>query len=635
VPVVRGSKAQFSMSDGNMNGPAEVVIGTAGHIDHGKTALVRALTGIDTDRLAEEKRRGISIDLGFAHLVLPNGRSISFIDVPGHERFIKNMLAGTGGIQAVLLVVAVDESVKPQTREHFEICRLLGIEHGLIALTKSDQAAPEQIQAASVDIRALCTESFLANAPIIPVSAVTGVGLDALKRELSRLAERMPARNVGGLARLPIDRSFAVKGFGTVVTGTLWSGTLHTGDTVQLHPSNQRARIRGLQTHGRAVDRAVGGQRAAVNLTGADHAAILRGFVLTHDAGLQTTRHMDVLVDWIDPAEIPRVRQQFLLHIGTAEIPVTLKVFSRVADARTLARLWLEAPVLGLPKDRFVLRRPSPAHTVAGGFILDIFPPLRWSRARTIARLLSLAEADLSKRIGILVQESPAGRRVSELVRLTGEPAAGIQAALGRSSSLVFDQAGQRAVGKAWLEQKRRDVTVWLAAFHAKNPSLAGAPMSLARTGLDAELARLVFDHAPGIRVQGDVVSLTTHRPQFNSQETQALSKIERAFRQAAFQPPPTGEVLQSAGLDPNRARGLLEGLIKAQKLVRVSENMIFHAEVIAHVRQSLSMHKGRRFSVPEFKEWTQISRKYAIPLLEYLDQQHVTRREGDARVVL
>ena len=618
-----------------MNGPAELVIGTAGHIDHGKTALVRALTGIDTDRLAEEKQRGISIDLGFAHLALPNGRSISFIDVPGHERFIKNMLAGAGGIQAVLLVVSADESVKPQTREHFEICRLLGIAQGLIALTKSDLATPDQVTNTREDIRKLCAGSFLANAPIVPVSAATGAGLDTLKRELASLAERMAGHNLGGLARLPIDRSFAVKGFGTVVTGTLRSGTLQTGETVQLHPSNQRARIRGLQTHGRAVDRIVGGQRAAVNLAGADHSQILRGFVLTHDAGLQTTKRIDVMVDWIDAAEIPSVRQQFLLHIGTAEIPVLLKVFSRVADARTLARLWLNEPVLGLPEDRFVLRRPSPTHTVAGGFVLDIFPPARLSRAKTISRLLSLADADLGKRVEILVQESSTGRRVSELVRLTGEPAAELQAALLSRPALLFDPLTQRAVAKPWIEQKRRDVAAWLAAFHSKNPSLAGAPMSLARSGLDAELAKLVFDHAPGIRVQGDVVSLATHKPQFNSQETQAISKIERAFRLAAFQPPAATEVLQSAGLDPNRARGLLEGLIKAQKLVRVSENIIFHAEVIAHVRKSLSLHKGRRFSVPEFKEWTQISRKYAIPLLEYLDQQHVTRREGDARVVL
>lgn len=618
-----------------MNGPAEIVIGTAGHIDHGKTALIRALTGTDTDRLAEEKRRGISIDLGFAHLSLANGRSISFIDVPGHERFIKNMLAGAGGIQAVVLVVAADESVKPQTREHFDICRLLGIAHGIVALTKCDIATADQIRMASEDVRALCAGSFLDHAPIVPVSAVTGAGLEDLKRELAGLAEGMPARNTGGSARLPIDRSFALKGFGTVVTGTLRSGTLQTGETVQLHPSTQKARIRGLHVHGKPVDRVAAGQRAAVNLAGAGHSEIRRGFVLTDNAGLQTTKRMDVLVNWIDTAETPDARRQFLLHIGTSEIPIKLKVLSSMADAKTLARLWLAEPVLALPEDRFVLRRPSPAQSVAGGVIVDAFPLARLNRARTVERLLSLAQADLTRRIEILAEESATGRRVPDLVRMTGEPSAHIQAVLSRSSSLVFDPASQRAVSKFWIEQNRRRVAAWLAAFHAKNPTLAGAPISLARMELNAELAKLVFDHAPGLRVQGDVVSLATHRTQVSSQETQALSKIEHAFRQAAFQPPSPSEVLQSAGLDPNRARGLLEGLIKTQKLVRVSENMIFHAEVIAHVRKSLSLHRGRRFSVPEFKEWTQISRKYAIPLLEYLDHQHVTKRDGDARVVL
>jgi selenocysteine-specific elongation factor len=623
------------MADGTMNASAEIVIGTAGHIDHGKTALVRALTGIDTDRLAEEKRRGISIDLGFAHMELPNGCSISFIDVPGHERFIKNMLAGVGGIQAVLLVIAADESVMPQTREHFDICRLLRIERGLIALTKADLATPEQITTASDDIRALCARSFLDGAPIVRVSAVTGAGLDTLKRELALIAQRTPPRDIGGLARLPIDRSFALKGFGTVVTGTLWSGALRTGDTVELHPSNRRARIRGLQVHGQPVDRVAAGQRAAVNLAGLDHSEIVRGFALTHDIGLQTTQRIDVMVDWIDRPEIPAARRQFLLHLGTAEIPVILKVLSTVASSQTLARLWLDAPVLALPHDRFVLRRPSPAHTVAGGHIVDPFPPVRLNRAKTITRLLSLTDADLARRIGVLVQESTSGRRVSELVRLTGRPPTEIRAALSRNSSLVVHEPAGRAISKAWIDQKRRDISAFLTSFHAKNPSLPGAPMSLVRSGMDAELAALVFHDAPSFRVQGDLVSLATHKAQFSNQETQALSTIERAFRQAAFQPPSPADVLRSAGVDPNRARGLLEQLIKAQRLVRVSENLIFHSEVIGHVRKSLSAHKGHRFSVPEFKEWTQISRKYAIPLLEYLDHQRVTRREGDARVVL
>ena len=317
------------MSDINMSGPRGFVIGTAGHIDHGKTSLIRALTGIDTDRLAEEKKRGISIDLGFAHLTLPDGHRISFIDVPGHERFIKNMLAGAAGIQAVLLIVAADESVKPQTREHFHICRLLGIEDGIIVLTKADLASPEQIAIASEDIKALCTGSFLERAPVMPVSAYTGQGLSDLKNAIARLADYGCSRDEEGLTRLPIDRSFTLKGFGTVVTGTIWTGKLHVGDTVQIHPTKREARIRGLQVHGNHVEVAAAGQRTAVNLTSVDHSEIRRGCVLTHGDGLESTKRIDVSMDWLDELDVPDKREQFLFHAGTAEIPALLKVLDR------------------------------------------------------------------------------------------------------------------------------------------------------------------------------------------------------------------------------------------------------------------------------------------------------------------
>lgn len=629
------------MSDRSFRGARELVIGTAGHIDHGKTSLVRALTGIDTDRLAEEKRRGISIDLGFAHLGLEGGREISFIDVPGHERFIKNMLAGVGGIQAVLLVVAADESVKPQTREHFEICRLLEIQHGIVVLTKADLANPEQMRITCEDVKALCAGSYLEGAPMVAVSATTGAGLRDLKRELALLAERVAPAEAEGVARLPIDRSFALKGFGTVVTGTLRGGTFSTGEIVEIHLSNQEgasnreARIRGLQVHGKPVASAHAGQRTAVNLAGIDHAEIRRGSVLAQKCGLETTKTLDVSVDWLRDEDIPAKRKQFLFHAGTAEIPAVLKVLSSEAPKRTIARLFLSEPALISPEDRFVLRRTSPAQTVAGGFIIDTFPPRRLNRTKTIARLQSLANADLSKRVEILAAESTAGRRIPELTRLTGQPGDAIESLVSRSAMLMFEPAGQRVLTKAWIEERRHKLIQWLAAFHAKSPSAAGAPVSLARLGLEPALANLIFHDAATFRVQGDLVSLTSHKARLDSAETQAVSKIEHAFRQAGFQPPAPNDVLQSTGLDRSKARGLLEALIKAQKLVRISEGLIFHADAILHIRKSLATHKGRRFSIPEFKEWTQISRKYAIPLLEYLDHQHVTRRDGDARVVL
>ncbi len=623
------------MSDSSMAGPSGLLVGTAGHIDHGKTSLVRALTGIDTDRLAEEKRRGISIDLGFAHLGLPNGRTISFVDVPGHERFIKNMLAGAVGIQAVLLVVAADESVKPQTREHFDICRLLGVRDGIIVLTKLDVAAPEQLRITHEDVRALCAGSFLNNASVVPVSARTGQGLDELRAELSLLAQRIGPRDDSGLARLPIDRSFVLRGFGTVVTGTLWSGKLRVGEAVQVYPSARQPRVRGLQVHGKTVDLAVAGQRTAVNLSGIESSEIRRGYVLTHSSKLEMTRLMDLSVEWLEGFDIPRRCEHILLHIGTAEVFAAIKILHRSQGSGTLARLWLSEAVLALPGDRLVLRRPSPAHTVAGGFVIDPFPPVRLNRAKTIGRLQILAEADTAKRVHILVEESGNGRRFEDLIQLTGKGEVELKSIIARSPALVLVEAAQRVLTKAWIAQKRQRLIDWLNAFHAKNPSAVGAPIALARLGLEPHLAAAVFDGCAGIRVQGDLVALASHKAQFSDNDARVLAKIEGAFRQAGFQPPSPKEALNYADTDSKQARALLETLVKRKTLVRISEDLIFHADAIAHLRKWLAAHRGRRFSVPEFKEWTQISRKYAIPLLEYLDRERVTRRDDDVRVVL
>jgi selenocysteine-specific elongation factor len=587
---------------------ARLVIGTAGHIDHGKTSLVGALTGIDTDRLSEEKRRGISIDLGFAHLTLPTGERLSFVDVPGHERFIRNMLAGAAGIEAVLLVIAADESVKPQTREHFDICRLLDIRHGLIVLTKADLASAAQLAQTVRDAQRLTAGSFLADAPIIPVSSVTGAGLPELKKHLAEIAARTSRRDASGLARLPVDRSFALKGFGTVLTGTLWSGTLRVGDIVRIHPTNREARIRGLQRHGEAVETAVAGDRTAVNLAGIEHAEIKRGFTLTSLNELETTTVIDVSLDWLTPTKGP----QFLLDIGTAELPVALKPLRE-----NFARLHLTEPVLALPGDRFVLRRPSPALTVAGGTVLDAFPPRRLNRARTFERLSKLAAASPAQRVELLTEESPNGLSVAELVRLTGS------AILPPTPNLV--QVNQHLISKQWIEQRRSKLVEWLKLFHAKHPAAAGAPVAQARLGVDPVLLAAVFGNFDAIQVRGDLVSLAGHKPQISNAEAEALAQLELTFRQAAFQPPAP---------DKNH-RSLLETLLKSGKLVRVSNDLIFHADVIAHIRQSLAAHKGRRFTVADFKSWTNISRKYAIPLLEYLDQHRVTKRAGDERVVL
>jgi selenocysteine-specific elongation factor len=335
---------------------------------------------------------------------------------------------------------------------------------------------------------------------------------------------------------------------------------------------------------------------------------------------------MDVALEWLNPLFVPTKATEFLLDIGTAELLVTVKPL-RVGER--FARLHLAEPVLALPGDRFVLRRPSPALTVSGGMVIDPFPPRRLNRAKTFERLDALASASAEQRVEILTEESAAGLSVSQLVRLTGMP----PETIAGSRNLILIN-GQHLVSKRWVERQRRKLVEWLAAFHAKNPAMAGAPVSQARLGVDPVLLGPVFDNFPDVSLRGDLVALSSHQPQVSAVDAQARDQIEFAFRQAAFQPPAPNEVMAAAG-NPKTARGHLESLVKDGKLIRISGDLIFHAEVICHIRQSLATHKGRRFSVADFKSWTNVSRKYAIPLLEYLDQQRVTKREGDVRVVL
>ncbi len=623
---------------------ANIVIGTAGHIDHGKTALVRALTGIDTDRLIEEKKRGISIDLGFAHLSLATGAAVSFIDVPGHERFIKNMLAGVGGIDAVLLVVAADESVKPQTKEHFEICRLLGVRSGVIAVTKADLADPERIDQTISDIHLLVQGSFLDGAPVVLVSAQTGIGLDALKAELEKLITSSVSRNSSGFARLPIDRSFAVKGFGTVVTGTLVSGQLTSGDTVDLYPSRRSLRIRGIQVHGKSVLKTNAGQRAAINLAGIEAGDIQRGFVLASSGVFETTLLADAVLDWADtadadPSTFAARRVVVQIHSGTVEAEARLKLLSRGPRVPYLARLGFRQPILLLPGDRFIIRQASRSITVAGGTVLDPFPPVRLRRERTVERLLQLVAADMPQRVRLLISESAHGRQLPNLVSATGIPAGQLREMILKDSTLFLAEQEQRILTVGWIVGHQANVTKWLEDFHRKNPSLPGAPLQTLRQalfpGIEPSLADTLLRRMPGVTVRADSVALASHNASFSQREMEVIESIAATYKAAGFQPPELSEVLAKSALEGKQARPLVEFLFKSDCLVRISGDFVFHSEVLANLRKSLIVHRGRRFSVPEFKDWTKVTRKFAIPLLEYLDRERVTRRDGDQRIVL
>ena len=454
-------------------------------------------------------------------------------------------------------MVAADEGVKPQTREHFEICRLLQIPLGIIALTKIDAAAPNQTAAARRSITDLVKGSFLERAPVVAVSARTGHGLDALQNELLKLASSQPHRATERLFRLNIDRSFAAKGFGTVVTGTLLDGQLRTGETIQIHPHSRIAKVRGLQVHGQSVELAEAGERTAVNLAGIDHIDVQRGNVLTHRNELGPTSLIDASVEWLGQVQAPVKREQFLLHAGTAEIAVQLKV---VGPAR--ARIWLSSPTLVLPGDRFILRRPSPAGTIGGGTVLDAFPPARLNRAKINTRLAKLERDPWPQRIELLVDESANGRRLPELVKRTGLPSSLLRNYVSASDRLFLVETAQTVIGMNYLQANRRKLVEWLRDFHAKNPSAAGAPIAQARLNLEPSLAAAVFAGSSDVRIIGDIVALTTHKPTISPEQTKLLAAVEQAFRQAGSQPPAPAVLLQQAGTDASKGRPYLEALI-------------------------------------------------------------------------
>jgi selenocysteine-specific elongation factor len=605
-----------------------IIIGTAGHIDHGKTSLVRALTGIDTDRLEEEKRRGISIELGFAHL-----GNLGFVDVPGHERFVKNMLAGATGIDLVLLVIAADESIKPQTREHFDICRLLGIRRGVIALTKSDLVDKDLLELVRLEVDEFVAGSFLENAPVIPVSSTTGAGLAELRAALENAASEIAGKDESRHPRLPIDRSFSMRGHGAVVTGTLISGSLGVQDEVELYPDGTRARIRGLQVHGSPVDRARAGERTAVNLAGIESSEVRRGMTLAPPRIFQTTKRVDCVFELLPAAHPLKHRAPVHFHAGTAEVEAEARLITSLdpmkPGARAHVRFLLREPLLLLPGDRFIVRMFSPVVTIGGGIVLDIAAPPRIKRAALDQRLTQLETGD---RVSLLVAESKFGMSIADLIARTGLPR------IEESTDLIRLPEGWIA-SKATIENKIAHFRNIVREFHKNNPlkpglskeelrsrELPGAPAFL----LDAMLAR-----AKDIVAEGEIVRLASHRVALKEDEEAATAKIESLFRDAGLAVPSMQEVLSKSGIDSSRARPLLQILLKQRKLIRVGDDLIFHASAMDALRQTLAARKGVRFSVPDFKDWTGVSRKYAIPLLEFLDRERLTRRDGDLRLII
>jgi len=632
-----------------MSGPRHVVVGTAGHIDHGKTSLVKALTGTDTDRLPEEKARGITIDLGFAFIEEPD-LTIEIVDVPGHERFIKNMLAGVGGIDLAMLVIAADEGVMPQTREHLAICSLLRIKSGLIALTKTDLVEADWLDLVREDLATLTRGTFLAGTPVVPVSAKTGQGMDALRAALRELAATVPSRASDQLARLPIDRVFTIKGFGTVVTGTLMAGRVRVDDRVEVFPGGVQAKVRGLQTHGHAVPESSAGQRTAVNLQGVERAAVERGHVLGLAGTLVPSVLVDATLELLADAPRPlKTRDRVRFHAGTSEIMarVLLLESQELMPGQTaFVRFRLEAPLVALPGDRFVIRSYSPMVTIGGGTLLDIAPPRFKRKAPALVAHLALLRDGAPDAV---VEEhirhaGGAGVRVATLSgRVPFGPARlralleGLQAA-GRVAAVDRDWF----VHPESLTRLRGLTLAALEQFHRAFPLRPGMSREELRGRAGAADER-VFGHlletlaAEGVvQTDRDKVRLTAHEIRLSAAQQTIVDRVEQEFRTAAAAPPSPEEALTRAGLSGDEEHELFQHLVEGRKLVRVKDSLYFHAEALASIEERLvAMLRERKEIGPgDIKDLLGISRKYAIPLLEFFDARRVTARVGERRVL-
>lgn len=634
-----------------MDAQKHVIIGTAGHIDHGKSTLVEALTGTNPDRLEEEKRRGITIDLGFAFLSLGDV-SFGFVDVPGHERFVRNMLAGAGGIDIVLLVVAADESIKPQTREHFDICRLLGIPRGLVAITKADLVDSEMLELVRLEIDEFVRGSFLEGAPVVPVSARSGAGLDTLKQELLRVAQATPEKDLTRHFRLPIDRSFATKGFGTVVTGTLISGSVKNDDEIEIYPLRRRVRVRGLHSGGGAIERAVAGQRTAVNLAGIDHVEIQRGMVLGASDVFEPTRKLDARITLLGSAPVLKNRARAHFHQGSAEAiaEVILLEGDELAPSQSaLAQLRLDNEVVVLPEDRFILRQFSPVVTIGGGVVIDA-RARRHRRDDAEARdfLETLESGSKEDLLGALAEAMTRGLILEEIRARTGWLESEIRETASRLASakrvrILAEQPFTIASAEA-VRECAKGLRQVVEEFHRANPLLPGMPKQELRGRIgnprvelfEAVVADLI--NAGVVAVSGGLVQRAGRAIALSQEEARAKELLAKEFERAGLTVPSVSAVLGKLPVEAARAQKILQILIREGTLVKVAEDFVYHRATVAQLRELIATYRkerGDRITVVTFKDVAGVSRKYAIPLLEFLDREHVTRRVGDERVIL
>lgn len=636
----------------------DIIVGTAGHIDHGKTALIKALTGIDADRLPEEKQRGITIDIGFAELDLGEIK-IGFVDVPGHEKFVKNMLAGASGIDLVLLVIAADEGVMPQTREHFEICRLLETRSGLIVLTKKDLVDDELLELVNLEVSELVENSFLQNAPIIAVSAKTGEGIAELKEKLKELSAKIPARKNETIARLPIDRSFTVKGFGAVATGTLISGEIQETQDLEVLPLNKKVRVRGLQTHGKSVKSAHSGQRTAVNLGGIEHTEIERGMVLAENGILRAVQIFDAEIEVLKTAKKSlKSRQRVRVHIGTIEALARVQVLNEANEIKQgekdFVQLRLEIPIVCVPEERFILRSYSPQITIAGGKVLDNSPAKhRRKDAENVRKYLqNLLESDKTKRIKLYLETAhEVGLTFNDLQARSAWRREILQKAIAENvEKKAVIEAENVFIARTPFENLKTKTLTEIESFHKKEPLQKGILRETLREKVFARIPNEIFksvlanlETEKRIIAEKDFVRSANHNLELSNDEKILREKLSAIYKTAKLEVPKLDDALfeavKATKLDKNHARKIFQLLINSGEVVKITDEFYFARNevdnLIAKLKTFAQSSPDKLIDVPRFKEIAGISRKYAIPLLEYFDRERITRRAGDKRLIL
>jgi len=630
-----------------------IVLGTAGHIDHGKTSLIKTLTGVDTDRLKEEKLRGITIELGFAPLTLPSGERIGIVDVPGHERFIKNMVAGVGGIDIVLFTISADEGIMPQTREHFEICSLLRIKNGIIAITKTDLVDEEWLEMVKGDIEEFVKGTFLEGSPIIPVSSVTGEGIPLLLAELDNLSDKVQEKSSEGPLRVPIDRVFTMKGFGTVITGTLYSGSLSVGQTVEILPSGIETKVRGVQVHNEVVENATAGLRTALNLHGIDKFSIKRGEVITSPGTIAPTSLIDVYLEHLSSAPKPlKNRTKVKFHTGTSEIVANVIFFDRdklPPGEAAFARLKMETPAITMHKDRFIIRSYSPVYTIGGGEVLDSYPTKRKRFFKEILANLEVFQDGNRKDIikthvynsgfkGLSVQELQMRIDISPSILSTL-----LEGLMTNRELIQFDRDTIKVVHQGIYDNLKEMMIDQIKEYHMAYPMKEGISKEELKTKLPKNVNGKLFNKAiveltKSNKIAGvkDKFRLSDYSISLKESQKEIQERIVDVYSKEKLSPPTYKELVDRLAANASEVKAVLDMLVEKGTLVKIKEEFYFDSDAVARLKEDLVafLRENKEVTISQFKDITKSSRKYSTPLIEYFDKIRVTIRVGDKRIL-